>query len=57
VSAVPSPIAHDVETSGSDTPKLATRAAVYFFVVAAITTAIALPLLSRLSPHTVSYNI
>ena len=52
MSAVPSPIAHDVERSGSDTPKLATRAAVYFFVVAAITTAIALPLLSRLSPHT-----
>jgi diguanylate cyclase (GGDEF)-like protein/putative nucleotidyltransferase with HDIG domain len=50
VSAVPSPIAHDVETSGS--PKLAARAAVYFFVVAAITLAVSLPLLSRLSPHT-----
>jgi diguanylate cyclase (GGDEF)-like protein/putative nucleotidyltransferase with HDIG domain len=50
VSAVPSPIAHDVETSGS--PKLAARAAVYFFVVAAITAAVSLPLLSRLSPHT-----
>jgi diguanylate cyclase (GGDEF)-like protein/putative nucleotidyltransferase with HDIG domain len=52
VSAVPSPIAQDVETSGSDTPKLATKAAVYFFVIAAVTTAITLPLLSRLSPHT-----
>jgi diguanylate cyclase (GGDEF)-like protein/putative nucleotidyltransferase with HDIG domain len=50
VSAVPSPIAQDVEASGS--PKLATRAAVYFFVVAAVATAVSLPLLSRLSPHT-----
>src|SRR4029079_15512881 len=49
VSAVPSPIAQDVEASGS--PKLATRAAVYFFVVAAVATAVSLPLLSRLSPH------
>src|SRR4029077_68299 len=31
---------------------LATRAAVYFFVVAAVATAVSLPLLSRLSPHT-----
>ena len=50
MSAVPSPIAQDVEASGS--PKLATRAAVYFFVVAAVATAVSLPLLSRLSPHT-----
>ena len=53
VSAVPSPIAHDVETSGS--PKLARQGrAVYFFVVAAVTAAVSLPLLSRLSPHTPS---
>ena len=51
MSAVPSPILQDVETSGGS-PKLATRAAVYFFVVAALATAISLPLLSRLSPHT-----
>src|SRR6476659_4678545 len=54
MSAVPSPIAHDVETSGS--PKLAARAAVYFFVVAAFTTAVSLPLLSHLSPHTAGWT-
>jgi len=52
VSAVPSPIAHDVEAVGHGAPKLAAKAAVYFFVVAAITTAIVLPLLSGLSTDT-----
>src|SRR5215210_8603741 len=52
VSAVPSPIANDVESVGADTPKLAAKAAVYFFVVAAVATAIVAPLLSRLSPNT-----
>jgi diguanylate cyclase (GGDEF)-like protein/putative nucleotidyltransferase with HDIG domain len=52
VSAVPSPIAQDVEAAGAAAPKLAAKAAVYFFVVAAITTAIVAPLLSRLSPDT-----
>src|SRR5215212_2631548 len=52
MSAIPSSIAHDVEAVGADVPKLAPRAAGYFFVVAAVTLAAAVPLLSRLSPHT-----
>jgi diguanylate cyclase (GGDEF)-like protein/putative nucleotidyltransferase with HDIG domain len=52
VSAVPSSIAHDVEAVGPDVPKLAPRAAGYFFIVAAVTMATVLPLLSRLSPST-----
>jgi diguanylate cyclase (GGDEF)-like protein/putative nucleotidyltransferase with HDIG domain len=53
VSAVPSPILHDVETSvGPGAPKLATKAAVYFFVVAVATAVTVVPLLSTLSPDT-----
>ncbi|MFL5923232.1 MAG: hypothetical protein ACJ74S_04605, partial [Gaiellaceae bacterium] len=52
MSAVPSAIAHDVESPGTEAPRLAPRAAGYFFVVAAVTLAAAVPLLSRLSPHT-----
>jgi diguanylate cyclase (GGDEF)-like protein/putative nucleotidyltransferase with HDIG domain len=52
VSAVPSYIAHDVESVGPDVPKLAPRAAGYFFVVAAVTMATVVPLLSHLSPST-----
>jgi diguanylate cyclase (GGDEF)-like protein/putative nucleotidyltransferase with HDIG domain len=52
MSAVPSPIATDVERVGASAPRLAPRAAVYFFVVAAITTATVAPLVSRLSPGT-----
>jgi diguanylate cyclase (GGDEF)-like protein/putative nucleotidyltransferase with HDIG domain len=51
VSAVPGSIAHDVEI-GPDAPRLAPKAAGYFFVVAAVTTAIVVPLLSHLSPDT-----
>jgi diguanylate cyclase (GGDEF)-like protein/putative nucleotidyltransferase with HDIG domain len=51
MSAIPSLISHDVEV-GPDTPKLAPKAAGYFFVVAAVTTAIVVPLLSHLSPET-----
>jgi diguanylate cyclase (GGDEF)-like protein/putative nucleotidyltransferase with HDIG domain len=52
VSAVPSPIAHDVESIGAGAPRLAAKAAVYFFLVAAVTTATAVPLVSRLSVET-----
>jgi diguanylate cyclase (GGDEF)-like protein/putative nucleotidyltransferase with HDIG domain len=53
VSAVPSSILQDVETSvGSGAPKLATKAAAYFVVVALATAVAVVPLLSRLSPHT-----
>ena len=52
MSAVPSAIAHDVEAAGTEAPRLAPKAAGYFFVVAAVTMATAVPLLSRLSPHT-----
>ena len=52
MSAIPSSIAHDVEAVGADVPKLAPRAAGYFFVVAAVTMATVVPLLSRLSPST-----
>jgi diguanylate cyclase (GGDEF)-like protein/putative nucleotidyltransferase with HDIG domain len=49
VSAVPSPIARDVEASGGPgTPRLATKAAAYFFVVAAVTTVTVVPLLAHL---------
>jgi diguanylate cyclase (GGDEF)-like protein/putative nucleotidyltransferase with HDIG domain len=52
MSAVPTPIAHDVETAVSDAPSLAPKAAGYFFVVAAVTMATVVPLLSHLSPNT-----
>jgi diguanylate cyclase (GGDEF)-like protein/putative nucleotidyltransferase with HDIG domain len=52
VSAVPSPIAHDVESVGRDAPTLAPKAAAYFFVVAAVATATTVPLLSQLSLDT-----
>jgi diguanylate cyclase (GGDEF)-like protein/putative nucleotidyltransferase with HDIG domain len=52
VSAVPSPIAHDVESVGSDAPRLAPRAAGYFFIVAAAAMATAVPLFSQLSLDT-----
>jgi diguanylate cyclase (GGDEF)-like protein/putative nucleotidyltransferase with HDIG domain len=52
VSAVPSAIAHDVEAPGTEAPRLAPKAACYFFIVAAVTIATAIPLLSRLSPDT-----
>jgi diguanylate cyclase (GGDEF)-like protein/putative nucleotidyltransferase with HDIG domain len=53
VSAVPSPILHDVETSvGPGAPKLATKAAAYFVVVAVATAVAVVPLLSQLSPAT-----
>jgi len=53
LSAVPSPILQDVGTGvvpGS--PKLATRAAAYFFVVALATAVTIVPLLARLTPDT-----
>jgi diguanylate cyclase (GGDEF)-like protein/putative nucleotidyltransferase with HDIG domain len=53
LSAVPSPILQDVEASvGQGAPKLATKAAAYFVVVALATAISVVPLLSRLSPHT-----
>ena len=53
MSAVPSPILQDVEASaGEGAPKLATKAAAYFVVVALATALAVVPLLSRLSPHT-----
>ena len=53
MSAVPSPILHDVETGvGPGSPKLATKAAVYFFVVALATAVTVVPLLARLTPDT-----
>ena len=53
MSAVPSPILQDVETStGPGAPKLATKAAAYFVLVALATAVSVAPLLSRLSPHT-----
>jgi diguanylate cyclase (GGDEF)-like protein/putative nucleotidyltransferase with HDIG domain len=52
VSAVPSPIAHDVESVGRDAPRLAPRAAGYFFIVAAAAMATAVPLFSQLSLDT-----
>ena len=52
MSAVPSPIAHDVESVGRDAPTLAPKAAAYFFVVAAVATATTVPLLSQLSLDT-----
>jgi diguanylate cyclase (GGDEF)-like protein/putative nucleotidyltransferase with HDIG domain len=52
VSAVPSAIARDAEAPSTESPRLAPKAACYFFVVAAVTLAISVPLLSRLSPHT-----
>ena len=52
MSAVPSAIAHDVEAPGTESPRLAPKAAGYFFVVAAVTMAVAVPLLSHLGPHT-----
>jgi diguanylate cyclase (GGDEF)-like protein/putative nucleotidyltransferase with HDIG domain len=51
VSALPGPFANEVEI-GPDAPRLAPKAAGYFFVVAAVTTAIVVPLLSHLSPKT-----
>jgi diguanylate cyclase (GGDEF)-like protein/putative nucleotidyltransferase with HDIG domain len=52
VSAVPSPIAHDVESVGRDAPSLAPKAAGYFFIVAAVAMATTVPLLSQLSLDT-----
>ncbi len=52
MSAVPSPIAHDVESVGRDAPTLAPKAAGYFFVVAAVAVATTVPLLSQLSLDT-----
>jgi diguanylate cyclase (GGDEF)-like protein/putative nucleotidyltransferase with HDIG domain len=53
VSAVPSPILQDVETGvGPGSPKLATKAAAYFFVVALATAVTVVPLLARLTPDT-----
>jgi diguanylate cyclase (GGDEF)-like protein/putative nucleotidyltransferase with HDIG domain len=53
VSAVPSSILQDVETSsGPGAPKLGTKAAAYFVVVALATAVSVVPLLSRLSAHT-----
>jgi diguanylate cyclase (GGDEF)-like protein/putative nucleotidyltransferase with HDIG domain len=52
LSAVPSPITDPVEAAGSGAPRLAPKAAGYFFVVAAVTIATVVPLLSRLSPET-----
>jgi diguanylate cyclase (GGDEF)-like protein/putative nucleotidyltransferase with HDIG domain len=52
VSAVPSPIAHDVESVGRDAPSLAPKAAGYFFIVAAVAVATTVPLLSQLSLDT-----
>jgi diguanylate cyclase (GGDEF)-like protein/putative nucleotidyltransferase with HDIG domain len=52
MSAVPSAIARDVEAPGTEAPRLAPKAACYFFVVAAVTIAIAIPLLAQLSPDT-----
>ena len=53
MSAVPSPILQDVETGvGPGSPKLATKAAVYFFLVALATAVTVVPLLTRLTPDT-----
>jgi diguanylate cyclase (GGDEF)-like protein/putative nucleotidyltransferase with HDIG domain len=52
VSAVPGAIPRDVETIEPGAPRLAPKAACYFFVVAAVTMATVVPLLSRLSPET-----
>jgi diguanylate cyclase (GGDEF)-like protein len=53
LSAVPSPILQDVESSvGEGAPKLATKAAAYFVVVALATAVAVVPLLSRLSTET-----
>jgi diguanylate cyclase (GGDEF)-like protein/putative nucleotidyltransferase with HDIG domain len=53
VSAVPSPIAEDVaSTGGRGAPKLATGAALYFFLVAFVAASAAFPLVSRLKPTT-----
>jgi len=53
VSAVPSAIARDVSyPAGPGAPKLATRAALYFFVVAAAAVGAAVPLVERLKPGT-----
>jgi diguanylate cyclase (GGDEF)-like protein/putative nucleotidyltransferase with HDIG domain len=53
LSAVPSPILQDVEASvGEGAPKLATKAAAYFVVVALATAVAVVPLLARLSTET-----
>jgi diguanylate cyclase (GGDEF)-like protein len=52
MSAVPSPIVHDVESVGRDAPTLAPRAAGYFFIVAAAALATTVPLFSQLSLDT-----
>jgi diguanylate cyclase (GGDEF)-like protein/putative nucleotidyltransferase with HDIG domain len=53
LSAVPSPILQDVEASAEEgAPKLATKAAAYFVVVALATAVVVVPLLSRLSTQT-----
>jgi diguanylate cyclase (GGDEF)-like protein/putative nucleotidyltransferase with HDIG domain len=57
VSAVPSPILQDVETSaGPGAPKLATKAAAYFVLVALATAVSVVPLLSRISPDTTGWT-
>ncbi|HEY7017950.1 MAG TPA: diguanylate cyclase, partial [Gaiellaceae bacterium] len=52
MSTVDSPIADHVDPVGTSIPRLAPKAAVYFFVVTAVATATAVPLLARLSPDT-----
>jgi diguanylate cyclase (GGDEF)-like protein/putative nucleotidyltransferase with HDIG domain len=52
VSAVPSPIAHDVTGEGPGAPKLATKAAIYFVVVATATAVATVPLLAHLKTNT-----
>jgi hypothetical protein len=52
VSAVPRPIAQDVADSAAGAPKLAARAALYFFVVAAGAASLTLPLVGRLKTTT-----
>ncbi len=52
MSAVPGAIPRDVETVAPGAPRLAPKAACYFFVVAAVTMATVVPLLSHLSPET-----
>jgi diguanylate cyclase (GGDEF)-like protein/putative nucleotidyltransferase with HDIG domain len=53
VSAVPSPIAQEIANSAdTGAPRLAPRAAFYFFVVAAAAASLTLPLIGRLKPGT-----
>jgi diguanylate cyclase (GGDEF)-like protein/putative nucleotidyltransferase with HDIG domain len=57
MSAVPSPILQDVQTGvGPGSPRLATKAAAYFFVVALATAVTVVPLLARLTPDTPAWT-